>query len=312
MTIRRTPLSREGTYELDDRAFSVADAVTSKGRPTRTESESRIPRPTDVQLGTVVEVQTPLLMPASGDGAEAFSLAFDRGIEELGRRMQTYEIVKPHPGFRPITRQTCRWMVPATTRRLDGTYASLTLFMAHVGATQLAVPTADLDSDQLRKFNIVWWQVTARYPFIPFFERVRSAQRACYGDGDYAAVIIAAYTACEVLLNTTLLLIAWEEGMTRADTRDWFEGQLQFMNRVSSQVQTRLEGNWANPPSTSPMGRLLILSDLRQRVAHLTYLPNEAEAQRSLVTLSVLEEFVKESFAVNRHEYPNTRLMLYG
>jgi len=226
--------------------------------------------------------------------------------------MRAYEFIKPSPRFRAITRQTCRWLVPATTRELDGRYRAIGLFIADRGLNQLPIPVDELTDVELEKLRNAWMKVTADYPFVPFFERVRSAQRACNGDGDYAATVLAAYTACEILFNTVLLLMAWEEGRTRQETRVWFEARLQFTNRVAREVQPRLGGNWANPSETSPMTQILVLSDVRQKVAHIGYLPKERQARTALDALATLEDFVKTRLAARRRDYPRSSLLLNG
>jgi hypothetical protein len=296
-------------YEM---AFSVAKKLTKPSENPEGIQFGNVPLPSSDVLGTVMELATPVLDAPSGTPEEAISEAFDRCLEELNLFMRAYLTVTHDRTFRPITRQTCRPLVPWATQDLHGRYGHLGVFMVREGVGQIPYAHDDLTEEQQRKLQIVWRQTTAGYPFIPFVERARVAYREYDVEGDYPTTVIAAYTACEVLLNTALFMMAWEEGKTRDETRPWFEARLEFMNRVSREIQPRLGGNWANPPNTSPMGQLRILSDIRQKVVHLAYTPSEKEAQEALQALGVLEEFVKQRLAAKRMKYPRTCLLLNG
>lgn len=312
MRVWRVPDQLAWQPHKDDMAFSVADKLTQPREIAEGIAFGNVPPPTTEALGTVMELATPLLPASSGEYRESVSDAFDRCLEDLNKFMRAYLAVTSDPKFRPITRQTCRFAVPWTTQDAEWTYGQLGVFMVHQGLGQMPYMEEDLTEEQQRKLQILWQQTTAGYPFVPFLERARVAKREYLADGDYPTTVIAAYTACEVLLNTALLMMAWEEGKTRDETRAWFEARLQFMNRVSREVQPRLGGNWANPPRKSPMGQLEMLSDVRQKVVHLGYLPTEKEAQEALEALHVLEEFVKQRFAEKRLTYPRTCLLLNG
>jgi hypothetical protein len=307
------------TYDM---AFAVMDQLV-KTDSTNLESEEstketsvkfgRVPRPNGgTKLGTVVELVSPLILPASGSVEEAFSDTFDRCISELNRFMRAYQIVSSDLRVTPITRQTCPFMVPMTTQDTTGNYSSVRMFMAHTGVAQLPYGTEELTDEERHNLRVLYHQVVSGYPFIPFFERFRAARRDYIVDGDYASTVVSAYTACEVLLNTVLLMMAWEERKTREETRAWFEGRLQFMARVSREIQPRLGGSWATPPETGPTPQLQQLSDVRQRVVHLGYLPSEPEAQAAIHVVEIFEEFIKDRLAVKRHIFPRTCLMLNG
>lgn len=74
MTVRRAPLSQKGFFELDEIAFKVAGEILNV---QEVEDAGLIPMPSSEQTGTVMEVQTPLIMPSSNSVSEAVSLAFD-------------------------------------------------------------------------------------------------------------------------------------------------------------------------------------------------------------------------------------------
>lgn len=272
----------------------------------------RVPPPQADVLGTVVEAATALVPSPDGDSMMAVSNAFDRCLQELQFLMQAYFLVTHDVRFRPISRQTCEPLVPMATQGLDGAWSGWGIFHVHFGEGQLPYAPEELDAEHLDHLEVTLHRNRRGDPMAPFIERARVARRSYRVDGDYATTVIACYTACEVFLNAVLLLMAWEEGTARADTRGWFEGEMGFMSRVGAQITPRLGGNWGTQDPDSAMNRLRRLADQRHRVVHYGHLPEEREAQQAFDALEALEQFVKARLGNKRKTYLRTALLVLG
>lgn len=310
----RRPEQIEWHEQRDDNAFAVAGALCRPSGSTLPEGSGRVPPPHGEQLASVVEVATPLIIPDSGDEAEAISDAFDVCLEELQAFMRAYFAVSRDPRFRPITRQTCRVAVPMTMQHpVTNEYGYMQMFMVNEGTGgALPYPTEELTDEDEVRFRIRFRRARIGDPFTPYLERARIAHREYLVDGDYSTTVVSAYTATEVLLNSMLLTMAWEEGMAREDTLPWFEGRIEFLSRVGREVIPRLGGNWSAPPTTGMTGQLRSLSDARNRVVHRAEIPNEPAAKDALAGLRSLETLVKQRLAEKRMTYPKTCLLFLG
>ncbi len=312
--LHRTPVTQTYQTALDDAAHAVVDRTLEREEPPRQENVEfgRVPVPEADILATVAEVATPLLPCDGGDFQPALSDAFDRCLEELRSLMRAYVTVTKDVRFRPISRQTCQPIVPWTTQGLDGAWGPLGLFMVHLGERVIPFAADELTDEQIHALQVTLERARKGDPFASYVERARVARRAHRIDGDYPTTVIAAYTACEVLLNTALLAMAWEEGMARDDTRGWFEGQGGFMARVQGQVVPRLGGRWTSGSPEDPLVLLRALSKSRNDVVHNGHLPEEREAATALDIVEAIEVFVKELLGAKRRTYPRTALLLLG
>lgn len=312
--LHRTPITDTYQMQLEDAAMDVFKQATNWQAPPnpRNLNFDPIPPPQTEILASVAEVATPLLLMEDLDTRHALSNAFDRCIEELRKVTRAYFAVSHDVRFRPISRQTCRPLIPYTTQELDGTWGQMGIFWSHEGVSVLPGGPDELTEQQFHALQVNLERARKGDPLTPFVERSRSAHRSFRIDGDYPTAIIAAYTACEVLLNAVLLLTAWEEGMRRNDTRGWFEGQGGFLSRVTGQVQPRLGGRWSSGASNDPLTQLRALSKIRNGIVHNGQLPEEANANRALETLGDIEDFVKQRLGAKRQIYPRSALSLLG
>lgn len=310
----RRPEVIEWNRQRDDNAFAVADLLCTPTGNTLPDDRERVPPPHGEQLGSVVELATPLIVPEGVEEGQAVSDAFDRCLEELQTFMRAYGAVTRDPRFRSTTRQTCRVAVPMTMQHpVTNEYGYLQTFHVNWGAGgTLPYPPEELDERDQLLFGIRFHRALLGDPLTPYLERARVAQRSYLIDGDYPTTVVATYTAAEVLLNGLLLLMAWEEGLARDDTLPWFAARTEYLSRVGGQVVPRLGGNWSSPPTTGMMGRLRDLSDARNRIVHRADLPNEPAAKEALATGKALETMVKQRLAERRLAYPKTCMLFLG
>ena len=312
--LHRTPITQTYQTALEEAELAVVSQTLQRQFPPQQADVTfgRVPAPKADILATVAEVATPLLPGDDGDFHRALSDAFDRCLEELHSLMLAYFSVTSNVRFRPISRQTCRPVISWTTQDIDGAWGPLGPFLVHPGEGVLPLEPDELTDEQVNALKLTLERNRKGDPFAAYVERARVARRAFRIDGDYPTTVIAAYTACEVLLNTALLAMAWEAGLARDDTRGWFEGQGGFMTRVQGQVVPRLGGRWSTGSPEDPLALLRKLSKSRNDVVHYGHLPEEQEAVAALDILEATEAFVKERLGAKRRTYPRSALFLLG
>lgn len=137
--LHRTPITNIYQMPLEDAAMDVFKRATNWQAPPnpRNLNFDPIPPPQAEMLASVAEVATPLLLTEDHDTRHALSNAFDRCIEELRKVTRAYFAVTRDVRFRPISRQTCRPLIPYTTQELDGTWGQMGIFWSHEGASVL-------------------------------------------------------------------------------------------------------------------------------------------------------------------------------
>jgi hypothetical protein len=313
MRLHRRTDSTTYRAEQDLQVFDLAMNVMNCQLPARPELMGEpVPSITTNLTRTVVETATPLLPTEDGDPGHAVSDAFDRCLAVLQGLTRAYVAASTDVRFRPISRQTCRMLVPMATQSIEGEWLDFGVFHVHPGEGMVPFDAEELTETERHKLRVTLEKIARGDPYIPFVERARVAHRAYRIDGDYPTTVISAQTACEILLNTVLLLMAWEEGRSREATREWFTGRVGFIRRVASQVAPRLGGNWGTQRPENPMSRICRLSDIRHAVVHAGYLPDEHEAQEALTTVDAAEAMVKERLVAKRMTYPRTALLLLG
>lgn len=253
---------------------------------------------------TVVEAVTPLL-----PGEDAVSEAFDRCLDALSQVFAAY-------------RSSTRNLVPAPTyERLSPVilYATrtarapvvwderLSLFVLHANVRATPPALAEHDLEQLN----TWLSVRKRgHPLMPYAERELDARLALDTRGDYAAAVVSAQTAAEVLVDSLLTLLLWEEDADPADAATLFSEGLQ--KRVRTHFGTRLGGDW-NTRGSGPVGTWgTFLAPLRNRIVHAGHHPTRAEAREALSALADLSGFVSDRLADKRTAFPRTALLVLG
>ena len=135
-------------------------------------------------------------------------------------------------------------------------------------------------------------------------------------DGDYGNAVIHAALASEIVLDSILALLLWEEQL-HAPTIDaavaaFDESRGGLATRVRREYAPRLGGNW-DPEKRGPVQAWARdLARLRGRVVHRGYRPTEAEAEAALSASNGLLDFIKGRLAVKARNHPRTALLVLG
>jgi hypothetical protein len=184
--------------------------------------------------------------------------------------------------------------------------------MIHEGVSlRMGGPAVEVQETDAWKVIAVLSRIKKGDPLQASSEQVYRANRAYWVDGDYAATVGAAFSACEVLLNSVLLMMAWEEGTGRDIPRGWFEEQ-GLVRRLRTHYHNRLGGSWDPNNPNRIIGRVMALAELRGRVVHAGYWPTEREAAGAREVMGDLSDFVKGRLIASFDRYPRTALLLLG
>lgn len=290
-------------------AMNVHDAITSSGANNRPLTGDAGPVFQD--SGTVVEAITRLAMSSEGDAGRAVSDAFDRCLEKLNGVLGAYLTSTGDLRIRPVTRVSLFNLLPWATRSFDeAAWSRAGQFTLNLG-TSLESAAGELSAEDLAQFEVMLVNVVSDNPFTAMGEWMAAARRACFQQGDFADAVVSAHTALEILFDTVLLMMAWEEQVTSDSAQSWFDESL--AKRLRTRYSSRLGGAWNTTIATTVLGRWYQRVALpRHRVVHAGISPDERTAKDAISSCDEAIEFVKARLVLHRNEYPRTTLFLLG
>lgn len=151
-------------------------------------------------------------------------------------------------------------------------------------------------------------------PFAAYADLRRELAVQLHHDGNDRVAVVMAATAAEVLLDTVLLHLLWQEHADPGDAARVFDRSTRHQARVTTYLPARLGGDWvAN--GEGAVGRYFArVANLRNRVVHTGLVPSRKEALAAEAAVSDLESFVADRLVAdeNRNRYPRTALALMG
>lgn len=151
-------------------------------------------------------------------------------------------------------------------------------------------------------------------PFLTYADLRREAmvQRAFDGNNRMALVALAA--SGEVLLDTALLHMLWEEHVPPEAAARYFDHNQGHTARVRKNFSERIGGSW-DPDAKTAAGRYLReLVRLRHQVVHAGHEPTAAEIDGAWSTMSELEKYLGDRLAAgpNLRKYTRTAMAWMG
>ncbi len=161
--------------------------------------------------------------------------------------------------------------------------------------------------------DVAHWMRSLRagFPFFSWRERTIEADRALHMHGEYAQAVTLTETACEVLLDSALMLLFWEEGVDPATAAEIFE-EGRLARRIKTQWQSRLGGNWNLEGSGEVAQWFQSTARLRNRVVHGGYYPKREEAEKAYQAAFPLQGFVFDRLVEKRNKYSRETLITVG
>ena len=228
-------------------------------------------------------------------------------------QLPTYEVLPPQVllsfGQGRLDRLGSRLPAPE-----DWTPQAL-MMLNHMNVAFDLLPTS-AGADELRQSSFWMHALQTGTPAVLAREQLQMARIAMDWRGDYAEAVVKANTATEVLLDSTLSLLAWEEHLqdeTKPTADEWglefVEGQMR--TRIARHLTHRLKGDWTSP--SSPYVRWLRGAHaLRHRIVHGAYAPSRQEASDALGEVDELHKHVFDRVCERRNSYPRAAIMSVG
>lgn len=168
-------------------------------------------------------------------------------------------------------------------------------------------------------FEWMRW-IAAGMPAVSARERFVEARRMAHVDGEYAAAVVAAATSVEVLSDSLLSALLWEEARAVLPV-DWpqrisdaarlFAPDDSPMKRATKHSIARLGGDWSGPRSAWQEYRSRGAA-LRNRIVHAGYEPRRQEALQALQLALDAQSFLMDRLASRSAKYPRVVHLFLG
>jgi len=130
--------------------------------------------------------------------------------------------------------------------------------------------------------------------------------------GDRRASVLSLAITCELMLDSTLAAMLWEEGETTTHAAHLWANASSITHRVKTLYEGRLGARW-HVDGDGPVGRWREhIVDVRNSVIHSGRTPSEPEAQKAGVVASELLTFVTTRLVLKWKTYPKTMAVLCG
>ncbi|MCB0929945.1 MAG: hypothetical protein KDB70_19005 [Mycobacterium sp.] len=130
--------------------------------------------------------------------------------------------------------------------------------------------------------------------------------------GDRRASVLSLAITCELLLDSVLSAMLWEEGQTPAEAAQVWASGSSVTHRIKSLYAVRLGGDW-NLNGHRPIARWREhIADVRNSVIHSGRTPSEPESEHCGIVTSELLAFVTTRLMAKWKTYPKTLAVLCG
>ncbi|MET7549736.1 hypothetical protein ABZS94_28910 [Streptomyces sp. NPDC005500] len=173
-----------------------------------------------------------------------------------------------------------------------------------------------LDEQQVERLNAHLWRLWGGSPLELAMERSFEASLYLRRHGDYGNAVIHAALSSEIILDSTLGLMLWEEQLDSPNIDkaiaifDDTRGGL--ASRVRREYGCRLGGTWDQTKPGPIQAWSRNLARLRGRTVHRGYQPSWQEAVDALAASDELLAFIKGRLAQKTKTYPRTALLTLG
>ena len=300
-----------------DPMLRAARQVVHRAIPTlnhKVGSESQTDSGADILPKTVVEIAVRVTSFDDDDMGGAFEVA----VECVQAIQRAHYLVTRRP-LTLLTVENAPVLVLMAQREAhpaDGPTGGwpddVAIYMPNTNV-QAITPESIWDQDDLEKFTAAL-AASELGSFIPMAQLIEEAQHALHRRGDYRAAITLLYSATEVMFDTLLTLILWEENKTpeQAHAECFSEGGLQ--TRLRRHYAPKMRGNWH-------LDRKSVLSDwnrdlasVRHRIVHAGYLPSREEAYQANSSFDALHNFITQRVTIGEfiRQCPVTALSFMG
>lgn len=243
------------------------------------------------------------------------SIAFDEALEQIRQVQRAFHAATKYP-TPLVTREQLPSIVPQIQRVIrpsnDGFPGQTGIFIVHANTARGSTFTVPLTENEERSFDEILQ--SPRRPFFDYADLRRDAVVALGYYGNYRDAVLTAATSSEVLLDTLLVCLDWEDRKAPEETAQLFQTQWTMISRVKALYSERLKGRW----ETEGTGEIATwhrnTMQLRNRIVHGGISPSLEQARDALEGVSLLESFVAERLtqSENLSRYLHTAYSLVG
>ncbi|MGH3726302.1 MAG: hypothetical protein ACRDUS_19525 [Mycobacterium sp.] len=139
-----------------------------------------------------------------------------------------------------------------------------------------------------------------------------SRATAEYAAGDRRAAVLSLAITCELMLDSVLAGILWEEEKSAAQAAQQWANESSITHRVKRLYAERLGGNWHLDASGPVSNWRRHVVDVRNSVIHSGRTPSEVESHLAGTATSELLTFVTKRQIIKWKTYPKTLALLCG
>src|ERR1035437_1816625 len=255
-------------------------------------------------IQTVIEAVTQL----TEETVEGISSAFERCVKRINEVAIAYGLTLDH-AIVPVTPQRLPQFVTYLTRdAYSETFSSISMYdLGHYNDVRRFVPP-ELDDDAQATLHSMIAATVIGDPVIPYLELSAEARRSLFREGDTRAAVIYSQAACEVLLDSVLQAMLWEESIPPSDAARTFFGHNSSLGtrvRNSNAYAPRLgTGHWRLDGSGPVATWYTDVAALRNRCVHAGYRPTYGETEGSLAAQLALRDFVADRLVDRQRRFP--------
>lgn len=256
--------------------------------------------PTKVMMTYVTESDAPI-----GNSEQEATRVFDLMVAKLNQMISAYLVVsKDYTVYRVSHGMFEFGSIVAEIDPVAWETLSFGLFLLH---TNTRVAKSELNQEELGK--VAWFVEVIEQglnPFILSEEMALMADREFQG-GCYREAVMYAQSSIEIFLSTLLTKILEIEG-TAPEAIERMLQEVGFATRLRREYHPRLGGSWDVNNATSPLGHWYANTyQLRNRVVHGGYAPNQLEAKVAVDAASALRSHVINLIYQVRVEFKHLR-----
>lgn len=166
--------------------------------------------------------------------------------------------------------------------------------------TALGVRSEPMSEDELMKLELLGARLGRGDPLYEFVDLRREAMVQRHFDGNARMTVIALAAAGEVLLDTMLLHLLWEEHADPVDVPAYFDRAVGHTARVTQHFPPRLGGQWSSESASAAGAYLRDVVRLRHRVIHAGHEPTATELDAAWRAMFDMERFLGDRLASDR------------
>lgn len=266
------------------------------------------------ELKTVKSVAEVVVALETPSGPISTDEALDRAIDFVNEVQRAYAATRKRP-VQLLARQTLppivlHWIAVVDDHGIVSKEPPTPMLVKDASPGLVGFAWNALSEEETHRFS----ELLDGSMFSSYLDLRREAtvQRDFFGNRRLSVATVG--VAGEVLLDTVLTALFWEERVDPATCASAFDRSIRHQTRVTKEFPARLRGDWT-PNGNGPVGtyfRKVVW--LRNRVLHTGYFPTPEDVDDAFAGLFGLEHFLGDRLAEQQifRDYPRTAITWIG